>query len=70
MEEHPHVVEERWVPRFSLLILAAFFVAAVLLGVILLVTGAEPFAVGLSFFGALVMAVGAFLGFGPSSRSS
>jgi len=60
--------EPAWPPVLWLGFLACGFIAAIALAVIILVSGGEPFAVGLSIFGAVAMAVGALLGFGPLRR--
>ena len=51
-----------------LVLLACGFAAAVALAVVIAATGGEPFAIGLAVFGALIMAIGAALGFGPLRR--
>jgi hypothetical protein len=62
------VSEEVWVPTGTLALLGVGFVAAIALAIVVAVTTSEIFAVGLAIFGALVMAVGALLGFGPLRR--
>jgi len=76
MAEHDHVhqqavpssFEPAWPPVIWLAFLGCGFVAAIALAAIILASGGELFAVGLSLFGAAVMAVGAILGFGPLRR--
>ena len=76
MAEHEHVrhqevapsYEPAWPPVTWLAFLACGFVAAIALAVVIIASGGEIFAVGLSLFGAAVMAVGALLGFGPLRR--
>lgn len=76
MADHEHVHRQEmvsgyapaWPPRIWLAFLACGFIAAIALAVIILASGGEPFAVGLALFGAVVMAIGALLGFGPLRR--
>ncbi len=64
----PGVTEEVWTPTGTLLLLACGFVAAIALAIVVYATGGELFAVGLAVFGAVVMAIGALIGFGPLRR--
>jgi hypothetical protein len=76
MAEHEHVHRQEMVPDYAptwpptiwLGFLACGFIAAIALAIIILAGGGELFAVGLALFGALVMAIGAVLGFGPLRR--
>lgn len=76
MADHEHVHRQEmardsgpaWPPVIWLGFLAVGFAAAIALAVVILATGGEPFAVGLALFGAVVMAIGALLGFGPLRR--
>lgn len=76
MAAHEHVPGEEmvpdyapaWPPRLWLGFLACGFVASIALAIYIAILGEEPFAIGLAVFGALVMAIGALLGFGPLRR--
>lgn len=59
---------EVWLPLGTLALLACGFVAAIALAIVVWATGGELFAVGLAIFGAVVMAVGALIGFGPGRQ--
>lgn len=60
--------DDDWQPLGTLILLACGFVAAIALAIVIAATGGEPFAIGLAIFGAVVMAAGALLGFGPLRR--
>lgn len=69
MSSHPeHGSAEDFMPLGTLALLACGFVAAIALAIVILATGGELFAVGLAVFGAIVMAAGAVIGFGPGRR--
>jgi hypothetical protein len=64
----PGVSEEVWAPAGTLALLGIGFLAAIALAIVVALTTTETFAVGLAIFGAVVMAVGFLLGFGPLRR--
>ena len=76
MAEHEHAHREQplpadapaWPPRLWLGLLACGVVASIALAVYIAILGEEPFAIGLAVFGAVVMVIGALLGFGPLRR--
>jgi hypothetical protein len=57
-----------WPPRLWLGLLACGVVASIALAIYIAMVGEEPFAIGLAVFGAVVMLIGALLGFGPLRR--
>lgn len=57
-----------WPPTVWLGLLACGVVAAIALAIYIAILGEEPFAIGLALFGAIVMVIGALLGFGPLRR--
>lgn len=60
--------DDTWMPVGTLALLACGFVAAIALAIVIAATGGELFAIGLSIFGAVVMAIGFLIGFGPLRR--